>query len=344
MSDCSIDSADICYLVGDIGGTNLRLQLIDSQGVLVKKLLKKTAEFGCLDEAFDELLQDSQVSNSQIMAAISIASKIVDNKAITRANFSWHLPDGQALKKKYNFKGMRMLNDFEACGYSLPTLEAKRLIRLKGPAQESFKSRELKIMLVGPGTGLGVCLFDRKDGKEVVLSSEGGHISLSSFDEVQFEYQEFAKKRLGLSKYELISAEALFCGRGIPNLYEFHSLREGITPQRKMLGEEIFAKIDSDPIAKKAFEHFLRMLGTCLSHLASAFLPDDGIYLSGTILSSVVKHLQKDVENPETSHLITSFENNSCLAPYLKQIPILFSPEPNLGIKGCLNLLQTKTN
>jgi glucokinase len=139
---------------------------------------------------------------------------------------------------------------------------------------------------------------------------------------------------------EFISAEWLFCGKGIPLLYEFYSLKEGKILEKPVLGEEVFKNIETDPISRKSFEHFLRILGTCLAHLAVAFLPDEGIFLCGTILKSVIKHIQKDTSDPAHSLLISSFINNKCAGPYLQTVPIFFTPEVDLGLKGCWHFLQ----
>ncbi len=139
---------------------------------------------------------------------------------------------------------------------------------------------------------------------------------------------------------EIISAEWLFCGLAIPYLYEFHAQKAGQTINDPLKGEDVFSKIDSDPISRKAFDHFLVILGTCLAHLSAAFLPDDGVYLCGSILSSTIEHVKKDISNPESSKLINAFINNRCAGAYLKTIPIYFTPEQDLGLKGCWNYLQ----
>lgn len=110
---------------------------------------------------------------------------------------------------------------------------------------------------------------------------------MSATNQLQFDYEQFAKKHFNLGN-EHISAEWLFCGQGIPILYDFYSIKEGVHKETKMTAKEIFSKIDTDPISKKSFDHFLTMLGTCMSHLSSAFLPDDGVFLSGGILRYVI--------------------------------------------------------
>jgi glucokinase len=172
-----------------------------------------------------------------------------------------------------------------------------------------------------------------------VLSSEGGHIGLASTDELQYEFEQFSKKKFGLTN-EFISAEWMICGKAISNIYEFFSIKEGKKLENIPTPKEVFSTIGSDPISRKAFEHFLKTLGTCLAHLGAAMLPDDGIFLSGSILTAVEGYLKEDVSKGEDSILLRSFTNNKCVGPYLKTVPLYFTSETDLGMKGCWNFLQ----
>ncbi len=172
-----------------------------------------------------------------------------------------------------------------------------------------------------------------------MLSSEGGHVGLSTIDELQWEFEQFSKKKFGLTN-EIISAEWMTCGRAIPNLYEFFAQKEGVVLEKVPSGKEVFSKIDTDPISRKAFNHFLRCFGSTLAHLAAAMLPDDGIFLCGTILSATIEHVKADVARGEESIFLKAFTNSPCVGSYLKTVPLYFTSESDLGMKGCWHFLQ----
>lgn len=130
------------------------------------------------------------------------------------------------------------------------------------------------------------------------------------------------------------------CGRAIPNLYEFFAMKEGIKLETVPKGKEVFSKISSDPISRKAFNHFLRCFGTTLAHLAAAMLPDEGIFLCGAILGATLEHIKEDVAKGEESIFLKAFTNSPCVGSYLKTVPLYFTPEHDLGLKGCWNFLQ----
>lgn len=149
------------FLVGDIGGTNSRLEIIDASSTLIKRLDVLTADYHSFGELLTHFLQGLKIEPSNIFGACCFASKILHNKTVTNANYKWEPTDGNAIKEKFGFKEMVLLNDFEGCGYSVPILDQRLIIPLTPSQLPSFHGN-YKIMLVGPGTGLGVCLLSQK--------------------------------------------------------------------------------------------------------------------------------------------------------------------------------------
>lgn len=149
------------FLVGDIGGTNSRLEIIDAGSNLIKRLDVLTADYHSFTELLTHFLQGLKITPNNIFGAVAFASKILQNKTVTNANYKWEQTDGNAIREHFGFKEMVLLNDFEACGYAVPILDKSKIISLTSHEQPDFHSN-LKIMLVGPGTGLGVCLLSQK--------------------------------------------------------------------------------------------------------------------------------------------------------------------------------------
>lgn len=232
-------------------------------------------------------------------------------------------------------KACVLLNDFEACAYAVPTLSTNNLLHLKGSDPICF-SNFSKYMLVGPGTGYGISMIAKLFNEPVVLCSEGGHMAIPAFDQEQFEFECFMKKKLNLKTSEIISAEWCFCGRGIPMLYEFYLERSGEKLKAPIQGEEVFASIETSAVSMKCFQRFLQMLGTLLMCNCTVLLPDSGVVLSGNILSAVIKHVQSDMSDPETSYFFKGFYSNPCNKPFLKTLNLYFTSEPDLSLKGCL--------
>lgn len=161
-------------------------------------------------------------------------------------------------------------------------------------------------------------------------------MAIPCFDRDQFDFEQFVKKKMNLPTDRILSAEWCFCGRGIPLLYEFLSLKEGKTLEKQFTGEEIFANIDTDPLAKRTFERFLQMLGALLMCNCSALLPDDGLVLCGNIINSLLDKILEDMKDRKTSHFYKGFLSSPCIDPYMETIPLFFTKDTELNIKGCL--------
>lgn len=152
---------DKYFLIGDVGGTNLRIELRSEKNEVVKKLVTKTSEYKNFSECLKAFFSDLKVDPVYVWSAISIASKILNNRAVTKANYNWELADGNLLKEEFYFREMILLNDFEACGYSVPSLDQNQITVLKGEALPDLK-KDFRSILVGPGTGLGVCILAKR--------------------------------------------------------------------------------------------------------------------------------------------------------------------------------------
>lgn len=149
------------FLVGDIGGTNTRIMLKTSTGEVIKRIDAQTFEFTNFSGLLKYFLEDIAHKPERLYCAFCFASKILHNKTVTSANYTWAPTDGDKIKEKFGFKEMVLLNDFEGCGYSVPILDHSLIVPLRGQALPNLHGN-FKVMLVGPGTGLGVCLLSQK--------------------------------------------------------------------------------------------------------------------------------------------------------------------------------------
>ena len=161
-------------------------------------------------------------------------------------------------------------------------------------------------------------------------------MAVPCLDRDHFDFEQFVKAKMNLPSDCILSAEWCFCGRGIPLLYEFLLNKQGRKLEKQLDGEEVFLSIDSDPIAKQTFHRFLFMLGAQLMGNSAALQPDDGLILCGNILISVLDKLKEDMLDASISHFYKGFMSNPPLNSYLETVPIYFTGETDLGIKGCL--------
>ena len=123
-------------IISDIGGTNCRIQYFrdktDTEPIEAMEL--QTNSFKSMSEFIQHFINQlgEGFSLDNIDLVVCIASKITNNKTVSAANYNWCASDGTQIKKKFGFKDVRLLNDFESCGYGITGLLPNELIGLGG--------------------------------------------------------------------------------------------------------------------------------------------------------------------------------------------------------------------
>jgi len=153
------------YLLADCGGTFLRLELRTRQNKILHRTDRRTAEFASLSDALKDFFSNFNVDHKDILMCVSIAAKVLDNKVVAQSNIPWPMADGNQLKEEFGFKESVLLNDFEACAFSVPTLDFSSIATIKGEGQNPFEKsgRIKKMLLVGPGTGYGISMIVQQE-------------------------------------------------------------------------------------------------------------------------------------------------------------------------------------
>ena len=111
---------------------------------------------------------------------------------------------------RFGFSGISIINDFEAVAWSLPHLAGEDLRTVGGREPVA----EAPMVVLGPGTGLGVAAYVPREKGGFVLRSEGGHSTLPSGSLREDAIIENLRQRFGH-----VSAERVLSGHGLENLY-----------------------------------------------------------------------------------------------------------------------------
>lgn len=90
------------YLLGDIGGTNARLELRDSKNNLIHRRDRLTKDNNSLSEALKDFFDHCNIDHTNIILCVSIAAKVQDNRVVAQANIPWTLSDGDQLKREFS--------------------------------------------------------------------------------------------------------------------------------------------------------------------------------------------------------------------------------------------------
>lgn len=310
--------------VADVGGTNIRLGLVENGRIsVIKKYL--CADFESIDDAILYFQQQTTEQNF-VAGCIAIACPVAED-VVKMTNHTWTFSK-KALQAHLGLNHLDVINDYTAIAHSLPTLNHNQVIQIgTGHAKEHGN-----IAVFGPGTGLGVeHLTWTKNGWHT-LDGEGGHVDFAPTDD-----DDVIIWRYLFSQFGRASAEEALSGRGIVNIYRAFCADQGVTPRLSKPSEVTSAGIDnSDPVARKAINHFCQIMGSFAGNLALNLCTTGGIFIGGGITSKLQDFFLE-------SRFREKFEAKGDMAHYVKSIPTYLINEPDHGLLGALAYLIQQT-
>ena len=161
-------------LIADIGGTHSRCALIDDKGKLIAAETFENHAFGGVGEVLGHYLAKRRLSDRPSEAALAIAAPITGDE-VAMTNLPWRFSQRE-LRQALGLSRLLVVNDFAAVAWSLPVLGPEDLHAVGGG---SPVARE-PLLVLGPGSGLGVAMLAPAAGNWIVVPSEGGNVALAT--------------------------------------------------------------------------------------------------------------------------------------------------------------------
>lgn len=310
-------------LIGDIGGTNTRLALVDEGTCWTHMQTWRNEEFDALEAIIETYMRDRKAHPEA--AAFAVAGPVRGDR-VRLTNRGWTIDAGQ-LAKRFSLEHCRVVNDFSSVALGIPALGDTDLEQVGGDRTESAAP----VAILGPGTGLGVggIVPDSDGDGGRVLVTEGGHITLAAADDRQSAILERLRRRFGH-----VSAERAVSGQGLENLYRALGEIEGKdvgTLDAAAIGKAALS--GGDAIAAEALSQFFRFLGAVAGDLALSYGAFGGVYVAGGIVPRYREAFQ-------ASGFRESFEAKGRMSGYVESIPaylILHDEVELLGLAASLN-------
>jgi glucokinase len=264
-------------VAGDIGGTHARFaiaELKDGQRPRLGEMRKyRTRELAGLGEAWARFERDSGGA-LPTAAALAVAAPI-EGDVLTFMNSHWRL-DRHGLKGELGLDNLLLLNDFGAVAHTISVTQGDEFAALAGPGdlpEHGITS------VIGPGTGLGVSLLDRRSGV-AVIETEAAHIGFCPLDPEEEELADFLTARYGRA-----SVERVVSGPGLIDIYCF--LGGGEAPDVNLAGQLWDAAIaGTDPLAERALSILIRAFGAAAGDIALAH-GAMGIAITGALANRI---------------------------------------------------------
>jgi glucokinase len=305
-------------VLGDIGGTNARFAVLQN-GLLGEVEHMKVSEYHQFADALYAFIQGRLAGHSIHRAIFGVAG-VVEGERCALTNNPWIVAAAD-LRARFGFSTIHIVNDFEALAWSLPHLTAKDL-RLIGGQKPNVIA---PMVVVGPGTGLGVAAYIHGERGDFVLRSEGGHATLPSAS-----LREDAIIANLRAQFGHVSAERALSGPGLENLYRVIASLESQTVAQCTAAEITKAALTNRcAISRAALDTFCGLLGGVAGNLALSFGAQGGVYIAGGIAPQLRDYLPQ-------SQFRSRFEAKGRLTSYLKPIPtylVLHDDPAFVGLK-----------
>ncbi len=314
-------------LAADIGGTKTLLALAEGDGRQWRILAEEnfpSAEF----DSFESLAAAfvSGLDAKPDAACLGVAGPVSDGgRRASVTNLPWQL-EASHLSQALGIPRLRLINDFQAVGYSLEVLGDDDLACLQtGQPQE----RGVKA-LIGAGTGLGQgFLVWCGDGYEV-QASEGGHVDFAPRDALEIALLEFL-----LQRWPHVSYERLVSGQGLCNIYDFFLRRLNLAQDPLTGAADRAAAIaaagmsDRDGAAGQSLSLFARIYGAQAGNFALSTLAEGGVYIAGGIAAKLMPLL-------EEGGFLHAFQAKGRMTEIVERLPVNVVLNAKAGLLGAM--------
>ncbi len=312
-------------LVIDIGGTNIRLGLLEA-GQLRPAYVRsyQIDTFPGLADVISLFLQDAP-PHQLTEAAIDVATPVTGD-LIKLTNHDWNFSIA-AIRAQFGFQRVKVINDFAALALSIPWLERSELEQVGGGEPDPDGA----IALLGAGTGLGVSGLIRAASGWYPLAGEGGHVSLGA--RTARELGIFAAFH---ARYGHMSAERLLSGTGLEEIYQVICKLDGL-PVEVLRPQDITARAmaHSCPICMEVMAMFCEWLGIVAANLALSLGSTAGVYIGGGIVPKLGDYFVN-------SGFRAAFEDKGRFRGYLQAIPVYIIHADQPALRGCAHALDAR--
>ncbi len=323
-------NASDLLLVGDIGGTKTDLLILSERRGIQAPLARTrvaSAQYPDLYTLLDEFLTATGLRVAR--ACLDVAGPVVDGRAHL-TNLPWAV-DGPELAARLGFERIDVVNDLAAIAHAIPALTEEDCLLLNEGRARANGVRAI----IAPGTGLGEAFLLGEGDRYAAYPSEGGHADFAPPTAALEPLLPYIRARFGHASYELVCS-----GIGIAHLYDFFRERDpgGETRARArslaqasdrtpLIITHALDPADPCPIARRAVEAFVTILGAEAGNLALKVFALGGVYIAGGIPPRLLPLTGRDA-------LLQAFCAKGRFAALLKDIPLRLIQNPDVALIG----------
>ncbi len=308
-------------LIADIGATYTRCALLDDDAGTRAQQRFSNGEFADIQSVLGAYLDECRALGRPRRAALAVAAPEVGND-FEMINLGWRF-SRNGLQESLELRELHIVNDFAAVARGLPALRASDYTQI-GSGNAAARA---PLVVLGPGSGLGVAsLVPSSDGWTAV-AGEGGHVTLAAATSAEAEAIGHIREMTGHC-----SAERVLSGPGIERLHATLGELAGRSGTPVTAAEVTKLARAGDPFAMETLAMFFALLGTVAADLALTLGARGGVYVAGGIVPRLIDLLA-------TSDFRERFEAKGRYCDYMASIPTRVITEPVPAFLGLRTLL-----
>ncbi len=298
----------------DVGGTNVRFARAHESGLSdIRSML--CADFPSLAAALAAYLD--QAGLTATAASIAVAGP-VQAPDVDVTNNHWHFSKAGLLAEA-GLDQLLVVNDFTAQALAQADPSAHGNL----PILDGAGITTAPLLVIGPGTGLGVSALVPAGDGHIPIEGEGGHVGMSPQNEA-----EMALMRARKAEVPHVSAEDFVSGPGLENIYRLQTGTELAAPE---IGKAAMA---GDGPAREAAMTMLGILGTVIADAVLTTGSWRGVVIAGGIVAQLQPLL---AESPFAER----FRHGGTMGRLLADVPVWLSVDPHAGLRGAAVAMAT---
>jgi glucokinase len=314
------------FLAADVGGTHARIGLVafrpgQSKPAMLAYRVYKCADFDSMEAVVRTFCDAFAIRPYRL--ALACAGFLLEGRVVNN-NLQWPIVPAE-LEHALTLNNVEVLNDFEALAYGTAYLDADSIQTLHHPLQQTGNG---PVVIVGPGTGLGVAVrFPGAQPK--VLATEAGHIQLAArVGREQRVLGELAPANTHVPYDHVLS------GPGLLRLYQAVCRLENVSPVLEDPAAITAAACGgTNAQAVETLQLFCGWLGSYVGDLAMLYGATGGIYLAGGFLSRITDFIA-------SSSFIERFLDKGVVRPFQQTVAVHVVDHAQLAVIGAASWLM----
>jgi len=308
----------------DVGGTNVRFGFAETEKTPLSHIRNLAcADFPGIEDAIDAYLGTLPATECHGIEAVSIAvAAPVMEDLIHVTNNHWQFSK-TALLDHLPAKSLLVINDFtaQALAQADPETCGNELVL------DGVSHPEAPLLVIGPGTGLGVAALISIDQENYVIEGEGGHVTFTPRDDLEGELEAYLRQTC-----PYVSAEKVISGPGLEAIYRFLCYLDDMDAAGRTAADIGYAAVHEHGRARTAALILLNSLATVMVNAILTM----GCWRGAVIAGGIVPRLASLI--PE-SRFEERFRHAGIMQNIFAHIPVWLATDTMTGLYGAKRAL-----